>query len=245
MLDLHTREHGYTEVYVPYLVNAPALHGHRPAAEVRSRTCSACSGEQGFYLIPTAEVPVTNLVRDRSSKPSTLPMKFVAHTPCFRSEAGAHGKDTRGMIRQHQFEKVELVHIVQPEDSYAALEELTGHAEKVLQQLELPYRVVALCTGDIGFAQRQDLRPRSLAAGAGHLSRDLLVLQLRGVPGAAHAGALAQSRHRQARAAAHAERLRRRRRPRAGRGAGELPERRRLGHRARRRCARTWAAPTI
>ena len=108
-------------------------------------------GEQGFYLIPTAEVPVTNLVRDSIVDAQDLPRKFVAHTPCFRSEAGAAGKDTRGLIRQHQFEKVELVHIVKPADSYAALEELTGHAEKVLQKLELPYRVVALCAGDIGF----------------------------------------------------------------------------------------------
>jgi seryl-tRNA synthetase len=109
-------------------------------------------GEQNFYLIPTAEVPATNLVRDRIVEACNLPMKLVAHTPCFRSEAGAAGKDTRGLIRQHQFEKVELVHIVKPADSYAALEELTGHAEKVLQALELPYRVIALCAGDVGFA---------------------------------------------------------------------------------------------
>jgi seryl-tRNA synthetase len=109
-------------------------------------------GEQGFFLIPTAEVPVTNLVRDSIIEAKDLPKKFVAHTPCFRSEAGAAGKDTRGLIRQHQFEKVELVHIVRPADSYAALEELTGNAEKVLQKLELPYRVVALCAGDIGFS---------------------------------------------------------------------------------------------
>ena len=171
-------------------------------------------------------------------------MKFVAHTPCFRSEAGAAGKDTRGLIRQHQFEKVELVHIVKPADSYAALEELTGHAEKVLQTLELPYRVDRAVRRRHRLRQRQDLRPRSLAAGAEQISRDFLVQQLRGLPGAAHAGALAQSRHRQARAAAHAERLGRGRRPRAGGGAGELPERRRLGHGARPCCGRTWAAPT-
>ena len=151
MLDLHTREHGYTELYVPYLVGAPALLGTGQLPKFEADLFRV-QGEQGFYLIPTAEVPATNLVRDSIVEAGKLPMKFVAHTPCFRSEAGAAGKDTRGLIRQHQFEKVELVHIVKPADSYAALEELTGHAEKVLQALELPYRVVALCAGDIGFA---------------------------------------------------------------------------------------------
>jgi len=150
MLDLHTREHGYTEAYVPYLVLAPALQGTGQLPKFE-QDLFRVQGEQGFFLIPTAEVPVTNLVRDSIIEANRLPMKFVAHTPCFRSEAGAAGKDTRGLIRQHQFEKVELVNIVRPADSYAALEELTGSAEKVLQQLELPYRVVALCAGDIGF----------------------------------------------------------------------------------------------
>jgi seryl-tRNA synthetase len=150
MLDLHTREHGYTEVYAPYLVQAPALQGTGQLPKFEADLFRV-SGEQNFYLIPTAEVPVTNLVRDSIVDAKLLPMRFAAHTPCFRSEAGAAGKDTRGLIRQHQFEKVELVHVVQPTESYAALEELTGHAEKVLQQLELPYRVVALCAGDIGF----------------------------------------------------------------------------------------------
>jgi seryl-tRNA synthetase len=151
MLDLHTREHGYTELYVPYLVNAYALQGTGQLPKFE-QDLFRVQGEQGFYLIPTAEVPVTNLVRDSIVEANKLPMKLVAHTPCFRSEAGAAGKDTRGLIRQHQFEKVELVHIVKPADSYAALEELTSHAEKVLQKLELPYRVIALCAGDIGFA---------------------------------------------------------------------------------------------
>jgi seryl-tRNA synthetase len=151
MLDLHVRDHGYREAYVPYLVHANALlgTGQLPRFE---QDLFAVRGDPGFYLIPTAEVPVTNLVRDQILAAETLPLKFVAHTPCFRSEAGAAGKDTRGMIRQHQFEKVELVHIVRPVDSYAALEELTGHAEAVLQALELPYRIVALCAGDVGFA---------------------------------------------------------------------------------------------
>jgi seryl-tRNA synthetase len=153
MLDLHVGEHGYTEAYVPYLVLGPALQGtgQLPKFEQDLFKVPVAGTDASFYLIPTAEVPVTNLVRDSIVDARDLPRKFVAHTPCFRSEAGAAGKDTRGLIRQHQFEKVELVHIVKPADSYAALEELTGHAEKVLQKLELPYRVVALCAGDIGF----------------------------------------------------------------------------------------------
>jgi seryl-tRNA synthetase len=153
MLDLHTGEHGYTEAYVPYLVLGPALQGtgQLPKFEQDLFKVPVAGTESNFYLIPTAEVPVTNLVRDSIVDAKDLPKKLVAHTPCFRSEAGAAGKDTRGLIRQHQFEKVELVHIVKPADSYAALEDLTGHAEKVLQKLELPYRVVALCAGDIGF----------------------------------------------------------------------------------------------
>jgi seryl-tRNA synthetase len=151
MLDLHVSDHGYSEAYVPYLVHGAALVGTGQLPKFE-QDLFAVRGDPGFYLIPTAEVPVTNLVRDQILAPERMPLKFVAHTPCFRSEAGASGKDTRGMIRQHQFEKVELVHIVRPEDSYSALEELTGHAEAVLQALGLPYRVVALCAGDTGFS---------------------------------------------------------------------------------------------
>ena len=151
MLDLHTRGHGYREAYVPYLVHAEALQGTGQLPKF-AQDLFAVSGDPGFYLIPTAEVPVTNLVRDQILDATVLPLKYVAHSPCFRSEAGAAGRDTRGMIRQHQFDKVELVHIVRPEASYAALEALTRHAETVLQALELPYRVVALCGGDVGFA---------------------------------------------------------------------------------------------
>jgi seryl-tRNA synthetase len=149
MLDLHTKDHGYREVYVPYLVHATALVGTGQLPKFE-QDLFAVRGDPGFYLIPTAEVPLTNLVRDQILPPERLPLKFVAHTPCFRSEAGAAGKDTRGMIRQHQFDKVELVQIVRPEYSYAALEELTGHAENVLKALELPYRVLSLCAGDTG-----------------------------------------------------------------------------------------------
>jgi seryl-tRNA synthetase len=151
MLDLHTREHGYTEVYVPYLVRPEILTGTGQLPKFE-QDLFAVRSEQSFYLIPTAEVPVTNLVRDQIVPAEALPLKYVAHTPCFRSEAGAAGKDTRGMIRNHQFDKVELVQIVRPEESYAALEELTRHAEVVLQRLAIPYRTVALCAGDVGFA---------------------------------------------------------------------------------------------
>ncbi len=151
MLDVHTTEHGYTELYVPYLVSAAALQGTGQLPKFAADLFKVES-EQGFYLIPTAEVPVTNLVREQILEAAVLPLQFVAHTPSFRSEAGSHGKDTRGMIRQHQFDKVELVQIVKPADSYAALERLTTHAEAILRKLELPYRVMALCGGDVGFA---------------------------------------------------------------------------------------------
>lgn len=149
MLDVHTQEHGYEEVYVPYLVNADCLRG---TGQLPKFEADLFKLTNGLYLIPTAEVPVTNIVRDTIVPDAHLPIRLVAHTPCFRSEAGSYGKDTRGMIRQHQFDKVELVQFVRPEDSYDALEELTGHAENILRKLDLPYRVVALCTGDLGFA---------------------------------------------------------------------------------------------
>jgi seryl-tRNA synthetase len=149
MLDLHVGDHGYREAYVPYLVHGTALLGTGQLPKFE-QDLFAVRGDPGFYLIPTAEVPLTNLVRDQILSDEGLPLKLAAHSPCFRSEAGAAGKDTRGMIRQHQFDKVELVHIVRPEDSYSALEELTGHAEAVLKALELPYRVLALCAGDTG-----------------------------------------------------------------------------------------------
>ncbi len=151
MLDIHVGEHGYTEIYVPYLVNAQTLTGTGQLPKFRDDLFEL-RGERELFLIPTAEVPVTNLVAGRLLEADELPLRMVAHTPCFRSEAGAYGKDTRGMIRQHQFEKVELVHVTRPENSFAALDELTGHAEVVLKRLELPYRVVTLCSGDMGAA---------------------------------------------------------------------------------------------
>ena len=151
MLNLHTTEHGYTELNVPFIVNSDSLTGTSQLPKF-AEDLFALEGDSGYYLIPTSEVPLTNLVRDKILSPDDLPIKMTAHTPCFRSEAGSYGKDTRGMIRQHQFEKVELVHIVHPDKSWEALDELTGHAETVLQKLELPYRVMTLCSGDTGFA---------------------------------------------------------------------------------------------
>jgi seryl-tRNA synthetase len=154
MLDLHVREHGYREAWVPYLVTRQTLTGtgQLPKFEQDLFRLDRDPSESELFLIPTAEVPLTNLAGDRILEADALPMKLVAHTPCFRSEAGSYGKDTRGLIRQHQFDKVELVQIVRPQDSAQALEDLTGHAARVLERLELPYRVVALCSGDVGFA---------------------------------------------------------------------------------------------
>ena len=151
MLDTHTGEHGYQEVYAPYIVNPDSLRGTGQLPKFEEDLYKL-RGEKDMYLIPTAEVPVTNIARDMIYGEDQLPVRFACHTPCFRSEAGSHGKDVRGMIRQHQFEKVEMVQLVKPEDSYAALEALTGHAEAILQKLNLPYRVIVLCTGDMGFS---------------------------------------------------------------------------------------------
>ena len=152
MLDTHTDEHGYTELNVPYIVNQDSLYGTGQLPKFEEDQFRIQGEELAYYLIPTAEVPVTNLVRDEILEPASLPLRFACHTPCFRSEAGSYGRDTRGMIRQHQFEKVELVQITEPDSSADALEELTQHAEAILQRLELPYRKVMLCGGDLGFS---------------------------------------------------------------------------------------------
>ena len=158
MLDTHTQEHGYEEAYVPYLVSRDSLRGTGQLPKFEQDLFAVHAGgvdsanTPEYHLIPTAEVPITNMVRDEIVPLQALPLKYVAHTPCFRSEAGSYGRDTRGLIRQHQFDKVELVHIVHPEQSYEALEQLVGHAEKILQKLGLPYRVMTLCTGDMGFS---------------------------------------------------------------------------------------------
>ncbi len=156
MLDTHTREHGYTECYTPYIVNREILEGTSQLPKFKEDMFWVTRGgdetQPEQYLISTSEIPLTNTVREQILDPAVLPIRLTAHSPCFRSEAGSAGRDTRGMIRQHQFDKVEMVQVVHPEQSYAALEEMVGHAEKILQRLELPYRVVALSTGDIGFA---------------------------------------------------------------------------------------------
>ena len=152
MLNTHTGDHGYEEIYVPYLTNADSLRGTGQLPKFEEDLFKVPSEQRDFYLIPTAEVPVTNMVRDEILDAASLPVRYTCHSPCFRSEAGSHGRDTRGLIRQHQFEKVELVQIVEPEKSEAALEELTGHAEAILQALKLPYRKVILCGGDLGFS---------------------------------------------------------------------------------------------
>lgn len=156
MLEVHTREHGYSEVYVPYLVNSESLFGTGQLPKFEEDQFKI-AGDKDLYLIPTAEVPVTNIVRDQILEADQLPIRFVCHTPCFRSEAGSYGKDTRGMIRHHQFEKVEMVQLVKPQDSEAVHQELTGHAEVILQKLGLPYRVVNLCGGDLGFSATKTL----------------------------------------------------------------------------------------
>lgn len=152
MIDVHSEEHGYQEMYVPYLVNHDSLYGTGQLPKFGEDLFHTDLASRKFSLIPTAEVPLTNLVRDEIVDEAELPMKMCAHTPCFRSEAGSSGRDIRGLIRQHQFDKVEMVQIVKPENSFTALDELTGHAEKILEKLELPYRTVILCTGDIGFS---------------------------------------------------------------------------------------------
>ena len=151
MLDMHTKAHGYREVYVPFIVNADSLHGTGQLPKFKEDLFKL-EADSDYYLIPTAEVPVTNIWRNEIANIDKLPIKYVCHTPCFRSEAGSYGRDTRGLIRQHQFEKVELVQLVHPDNSWQALEDLTGHAEAVLQTLELPYRLVTLCGGDLGFS---------------------------------------------------------------------------------------------
>ena len=232
MLDLHTVEHGYTEVIPPYLVNEASLlaSGQLPKFEPDLFQLDGSP----YWLIPTAEVPLMNLHRDEILDEAALPLRYTAFTPCFRSEAGSYGRDVRGLIRLHQFHKVELVQITTQEASEAALEEITRHAETVLERLELPYRVVTLSRGDTGFHQREDARPRGLAAVAAGLPRDLVVQQLRRLPGAPRRPALPARRRRQAQARAHAQRLGPRGRSHAGRGARELPAGRRLGGRARR-----------
>ena len=243
MIDVHTAEHGYEEVYVPYLVHRSALEGTGQLPKFEA-DLFAVDGERDRFLIPTAEVPVTNLMRDRILDADDLPLRFVAHTPCFRSEAGNYGKDTHGIFRQHQFEKVELVQIVRPEASWEALDELTAHAETILRRLELPYRAVVLCAGRPGFRGRQDHRLRGLAPRGTPLPGDLVLQQLSGLPGTAHARPLPKSRHRQTGFRAHDQRVGTGGGPDADRAPGELPGRRRRDPHSRCAAVRTWEAWT-
>ena len=232
MLDLHTGEHGYEETNVPLLVNAESMRGTGQLPKFEDDLFATMVGEgEGAskrYLIPTSEVPLTNLARDVILDEGVLPLRMTAHSLCFRAEAGSH---TRGMIRQHQFEKVELVSVVQPDASDAEHERMTRSAEVVLERLGLPYRRVLLCTGDMGFAAIKTFDLEVWLPS--QLPRNIVVLQRWRFPGAADARALAQSGDRQARTRAHAQRFRRRRRTRDDRGDGELPGGRRLDHGAR------------
>ena len=209
MLEVHTQEHGYTEVYAPYLVNADSMRGtgQLPKFEEDLFAVLRTDGKTGekFYLIPTSEVSVTNIVRDEIVPLEQLPLKFVCHSPCFRSEAGSYGKDTRGMIRNHQFDKVELVHIVHPDKSYEALENLTAHAEEILKRLELPYRVVTLCTGDMGFQAAKTYDIEVWLPGQNAYREISSCSNCEGFQ-AAHAGAFPK-REGETRAGAHAERI--------------------------------------
>ena len=240
MLDLHTREHGYTEVEPPFLVNRAALTGtgNLPKFE---QDLFKIAGDWDLYLIPTAEVPLTNLHREEILDGRTLPLKYTAYTPCFRSEAGSYGADVRGLIRQHQFDKVELVKFTTPEQSHDELEALTRDAETVLERLGLPYRRVLLCTGDMGFASAKtyDIEVwlpsqktyREISSCSNTEAFQARRAQIR-VPA---------RRHGQGAVRAHAERLGPRRRPHADRDPRELPAARRVGRRFPRRCGRTWA----
>ena len=234
MLDLHTTEHGYTEINPPVLVRDEAMFGTAQLPKFREDQFAA---GDGFWLIPTAEVPLTNMVREQILDERKLPLRFTAGTLCFRAEAGAAGRDTRGMIRQHQFEKVELVSITTPEQSAEEHERMTACAEEVLKRLGLHFRTDGAVHRRHGLRLAEDLRHRGLAAGAGALPRDFLVLGVRRFPGAAHERALQGARRQGDALRPHAERLRRRGRPRAGGGDGELPDAGRR-HRSARGAAR-------
>ena len=241
MLDLHVAEHGYTEVYVPYLVNSEALvgTGQLPKfAEDQFRI----AGDHDLYLVPTAEVPVTNLYRDQILEAERLPIRHVCHTPCFRSEAGSYGRDTRGMIRQHQFEKVEIVQIVAPEHSWQALDELTSHAEAVLKRLELPYRAMVLCAGDIGFAAAKTIDLEVWLPGQQRYREISSCSNYRRLSGAADAGAISEPGHTQAGVRAYAQRLRPGGGAHARRGAWRTIRTAKAECTYPMRCAATWVA---
>ena len=232
MLDMHTREHGYLEVAPPYLVNRASLEatGQLPKFEA---DLFKIAGDWDLFLIPTAEVPLTNIHRNEILNGDALPLKYTAYTPCFRSEAGSYGKDVRGLIRQHQFEKVEMVKITHPDTSYDELEAMTLNAEAVLQRLGLPYRTIVLCTGDVGFSMAKTYDVEVWLPGQKGVQRDFLLQQRRGVSGAAREHQVQDGWHGEGRVRPHAERLGTADRPHARRGARELPAERRIGGRPR------------
>ena len=232
MLDLHTREHGYTEVEPPFLVNTEALRGTGNLPKFEPDLFKI-GGEWDLFLIPTAEVPLTNLHRTEILDGRQLPLRYTAYTPCFRSEAGSYGADVKGLIRQHQFDKVELMTFSLPDQSFDELERLTSNAETVLQRLGLPYRTMLLCTGDIGFASAKTYDIEVWLPSQQTLSRDLVLQQHRSVSGAACEHQVPARWSRQAGVRAHAERIRAGRRPHADRDSRELPATRRVGGRAR------------
>ena len=232
MLDLQTLHHGYTEVLPPYMVNSASLIATGQLPKFGDDLFHAEGTD--LYLIPTAEVPVTNLHREETLAEEELPLRYCAYTPCFRAEAGSYGKDVRGLVRLHQFHKVELVEFTTPESSADRLEQLTGCAEAVLQGLGLPYRVVSLCTGDLGFSAAKTYDLEVWLPALGTLSGDLLLLQLHRLPGAPGTDPIPTGGRRTAAIPPHPQRLGARRRPHHGGGLGELPAAGRLGRRCRR-----------
>ena len=228
MLDVHTREHGYTEILPPFVVNSASLFGTGNLPKFKEDLFKLEGTD--YWLIPTAEVPVTNLYRGEVLEVEKLPVKHCAWTACFRSEAGAAGKDTRGIIRQHQFQKVELVKFTLPENSYDELERLTHDAEEILQRLELPYRVITLCTGDLGFSSAKTYDLEVWLPAAAEYKEISSCSNFRGLPGALRQLALPARKVRQVGVSAHPERQRPRRGPHVGRNHRKLPASRRLGH---------------
>ena len=241
MLDLHSREHGYTEVWVPQLVSGATMlrTGQLPKFEEQLFKTQEPDENRTLYLIPTAEVPVTALHADEILGESTLPRRYVCFTPCYRREAGTYGKDMKGMIRQHQFDKVELVKVTTPAQSYDELDAMVRERRGGAPAPGTPVSRGAALRGRCRLRRRQELRPRGVAAGAGEVPRDLLVLELRGVPGAPARSEVSPGRRRPRRVLPYAERVRARRRPHADRRARELPGGRRIGHGARGRSGRT------
>ncbi len=240
MLDLHTQQHGYLEVWPPFMINAASALATGQLPKFKEDLFKLEGWD--YYLAPTAEVPVTNIHRDDILSEEDLPLYYTAYTPCFRSEAGSYGKDVRGLIRQHQFDKVELVKFTTPESSYEELEKLLANAEKVLQELELPYQVVVLCTGDMGFAAAKTYDIEVWLPGQGDLPGDFVLQQFRGLPGPAGQYPFPPRQRQRHRTGAYLERFRSGRGPHPGSYFRKLSAGRRQRRHSRRSCARIWEA---